>query len=80
MDKQSLPRALTLFADRSEGFRRRQAILEGRYDVPSKMPGHLGLKSERCESLKIMGSAFFLLDDHTRARKLWSKFWKSIQR
>jgi len=32
----------------------------------------LDLNPNDVTAMKIMGSAFFLLDDHTRARKLWA--------
>jgi tetratricopeptide (TPR) repeat protein len=75
MDKTEPPKGPELFSPIDQKvFDARQAILEGRYDVAiKKCQDILDLNPNDVTSLKIMGSAFFLLDDHTRARKLWSK-------
>lgn len=75
MDKTDPPKGPELFSPIDQKvFDARQAILEGRYDVAiKKCQDILDFNPNDVTSLKIMGSAFFLLDDHTRARKLWSK-------
>jgi tetratricopeptide (TPR) repeat protein len=75
MDKTEPPKGPELFSPIDQKvFDARQAILEGRYDVAiKKCQDILDLNPNDVTSLKIMGSAFFLLDDHTRARKLWSR-------
>ena len=74
MEKTEPPKGPELFSPIDQKvFDARQAILEGRYDVAiKKCQDILDLNPNDITSLKIMGSAFFLLDDHTRARKLWS--------
>lgn len=75
MDKTEPPKGPELFSPIDQKvFDARQAILEGRYDVAiKKCQDILDLNPNDITSLKIMGSAFFLLDDHARARKLWSR-------
>ncbi len=75
MDKTEAPKGPELFSPIDQKvFDARQAILEGRYDVAiKKCQDILDMNPNDVTSLKIMGSAFFLLDDHTRARKLWSR-------
>lgn len=75
MDKTDPPKGPELFSPIDQKvFDARQAILEGRYDVAiKKCQDILDLNPNDVTSLKIMGSAFFLLDDHARARKLWSR-------
>ncbi len=75
MDKTDPPKGPELFSPIDQKvFDARSAILEGRYDVAiKKCQDILDFNPNDVTSLKIMGSAFFLLDDHTRARKLWSK-------
>jgi len=75
MDKTEPPKGPELFSPIDQKvFDARQAILEGRYDVAiKKCQDILDVNPNDVTSLKIMGSAFFLLDDHTRARKLWNK-------
>jgi len=74
MDKTEPPKGPELFSPTDQKvFDARQAILEGKYDVAiKKCQDILDLNPNDITALKIMGSAFFLLDDHTRARKLWS--------
>jgi Flp pilus assembly protein TadD len=74
MEKTEPPKGPELFSPIDQKvFDARQAILEGKYDVAiKKCQDILDLNPNDVTSLKIMGSAFFLLDDHTRARKLWS--------
>ncbi len=73
MDKTEPPKGPQLFSPIDQKvFDARQAILEGKYDVSiKKCQDILDLNPNDVTALKIMGSAFFLLDDHTRARKLW---------
>ncbi len=75
MDKTEAPKGPELFSPIDQKvFDARQAILEGKYDVAiKKCQDILDLSPNDITSLKIMGSAFFLLDDHTRARKLWGR-------
>ena len=75
MEKTEAPKGPELFSPIDQKvFDARQAILEGRYDVAiKKCQDILDLNPNDVTSLKIMGSAFFLLDDHTRARKLWGR-------
>jgi tetratricopeptide (TPR) repeat protein len=75
MEKTEPPKGPELFSPIDQKvFDARQAILEGKYDVAiKKCQDILDLNPNDVTSLKIMGSAFFLLDDHTRARKLWSR-------
>ncbi len=75
MDKTEPPKGPELFSPIDQKvFDARQAILEGRYDVAiKKCQDILDINPNDVTSLKIMGSAFFLLDDHTRARKLWGR-------
>lgn len=75
MDKTDPPKGPELFSPIDQKvFDARQAILEGRYDVAiKKCQDILDFNPNDVTSLKIMGSAFFLLDDHIRARKLWGK-------
>jgi tetratricopeptide (TPR) repeat protein len=75
MDKTEAPRGPELFTPIDQKiFDARQAILEGRYDVAiKKCQDILDINPNDITALKIMGSAFFLLDDHIRARKLWTK-------
>lgn len=75
MDKTEAPKGPELFSPIDQKvFDARQAILEGKYDVAiKKCQDILDLNPNDVTSLKIMGSAFFLLDDHVRARKLWSR-------
>jgi len=75
MEKTEPPKGPELFSPIDQKvFDARQAILEGRYDVAiKKCQDILDLNPNDVTSLKIMGSAFFLLDDHTRARKLWGR-------
>ncbi len=75
MDKTDPPKGPELFSPIDQKvFDARQAILEGKYDVAiKKCQDILDFNPNDVTSLKIMGSAFFLLDDHTRARKLWGK-------
>src|SRR5581483_2651758 len=74
MEKTEAPRGPELFTPVDQKvFDARQAILEGRYDVAiKKCQDILDLNPDDVTALKIMGSAFFLLDDHVRARKLWT--------
>jgi tetratricopeptide (TPR) repeat protein len=74
MDKTEAPRGPELFTPIDQKiFDARQAILEGKYDVAiKKCQDILDINPNDITALKIMGSAFFLLDDHTRARKLWT--------
>lgn len=74
MEKTEPPKGPELFTPIDQKvFDARQAILEGKYDVAiKKCQDILDLNPNDTTALKIMGSAFFLLDDHTRARKLWS--------
>ena len=75
MEKTEAPKGPELFSPIDQKvFDARQAILEGRYDVAiKKCQDILDLNPNDVTSLKIMGSAFFLLDDHARARKLWGR-------
>ncbi len=75
MEKTEPPKGPELFSPIDQKiFDARQAILEGRYDVAiKKCQDILDLNPNDVTSLKIMGSAFFLLDDHARARKLWGR-------
>jgi Flp pilus assembly protein TadD len=75
MEKTDPPKGPELFTPIDQKiFDGRQAILEGKYDVAiKKCQDILDLNPNDITALKIMGSAFFLLDDHTRARKLWSR-------
>ena len=75
MDKTEAPKGPELFSPVDQKvFDARQAILEGKYDVAiKKCQDILDINPNDVTALKIMGSAFFLLDDHIRARKLWSK-------
>ena len=75
MDKTDAPKGPELFSPIDQKvFDARQAILEGRYDVAiKKCQDILDVSPNDVTSLKIMGSAFFLLDDHARARKLWGR-------
>ena len=75
MEKTEAPKGPELFSPIDQKvFDARQAILEGRYDVAiKKCQDILDLSPNDITSLKIMGSAFFLLDDHARARKLWGR-------
>ncbi len=75
LDKTERPKGPELFSPVDQKiFDARQAILEGKYDVAiKKCQDILDLNPNDVTSMKIMGSAFFLLDDHTRARKLWSR-------
>ena len=74
MDKTEAPRGPELFSPVDQKvFDARQAILEGKYDVAiKKCQDILDINPNDVTALKIMGSAFFLLDDHVRARKLWT--------
>jgi len=75
MDKTEKPKGPELFTPVDQKiFDARQAILEGKYDVAiRKCQDILDFNANDVTSLKIMGSAFFLLDDHIRARKLWER-------
>jgi tetratricopeptide (TPR) repeat protein len=75
MDKTEAPRGPELFTPVDQKiFDARQGILEGKYDVAiKKCQDILDLNPNDITALKIMGSAFFLLDDHVRARKLWNR-------
>jgi tetratricopeptide (TPR) repeat protein len=75
MDKTEKPKGPELFTPVDQKiFDARQAILEGKYDVAiRKCQDILDFNPNDVTALKIMGSAFFLLDDHVRARKLWSR-------
>ena len=75
MDKTEAPKGPELFSPVDQKvFDARQSILEGRYDVAiKKCQDILDLNPSDVVALKIMGSAFFLLDDHIRARKLWTR-------
>jgi hypothetical protein len=75
MDKTEAPKGPELFSPVDQKvFDARQSILEGRYDVAiKKCQDILDLNPNDVTALKIMGSAFFLLDDHIRARKLWTR-------
>jgi tetratricopeptide (TPR) repeat protein len=75
MDKTEPPKGPELFTPIDQKiFDARQSILEGRYDVAiKKCQDILDINPNDVTALKIMGSAFFLLDDHIRARKLWSR-------
>ncbi len=75
MDKTEAPKGPELFSPVDQKvFDARQAILEGKYDVAiKKCQDILDLNASDVTALKIMGSAFFLLDDHIRARKLWMR-------
>ena len=75
MDKTEKPKGPELFTPVDQKiFDARQAILEGKYDIAiRKCQDILDFSPNDITSLKIMGSAFFLLDDHARARKLWEK-------
>ena len=75
MDKTEAPRGPELFTPIDQKvFDARQAILEGKYDIAiKKCQDILDINPNDITSYKIMGSAFFLLDDHVRARKLWAK-------
>lgn len=75
MDKTEPPKGPELFTPIDQKvFDARQAILEGKYDVAiKKCQDIMDLNPNDITALKIMGSAFFLLDDHTRARKLWTR-------
>src|SRR5207237_503474 len=73
MDKTEKPKGPELFTPIDQKvFDARQAILEGKYDIAiKKSQDILDINPNDITALKIMGSAFFLLDDHVRARKLW---------
>jgi len=75
LEKTEKPKGPELFSPVDQKvFDARQSILEGRYDVAiRKCQDILDLNPNDLTALKIMGSAFFLLDDHTRARKLWER-------
>jgi tetratricopeptide (TPR) repeat protein len=75
MEKTEPPKGPELFSPVDQKiFDARQAILEGKYDIAiKKCQDILDLNPNDVTALKIMGSAFFLLDDHVRARKLWSR-------
>jgi len=75
MEKTEKPKGPELFSPVDQKiFDARQSILEGRYDVAiRKCQDILDVAPNDVTALKIMGSAFFLLDDHTRARKLWER-------
>lgn len=75
MDKTEAPKGPELFSPVDQKiFDARQSILDGRYDVAiKKCQDILDLNPNDITALKIMGSAFFLLDDHVRARKLWTR-------
>jgi tetratricopeptide (TPR) repeat protein len=75
MEKTEAPRGPELFTPIDQKvFDARQAILEGKYDVAiKKTQDILDINPNDVTALKIMGSAFFLLDDHVRARKLWNQ-------
>lgn len=75
MDKTEAPKGPELFTPIDQKiFDARQGILEGKYDVSiKKCQDILDLNPNDVTALKIMGSAFFLLDDHIRARKLWTR-------
>ena len=75
MDKTEPPKGPELFTPVDQKvFDARQAILEGKYDIAiKKCQDILDLNPNDITALKIMGSAFFLLDDHVRARKLWTR-------
>lgn len=75
MDKTEAPKGPELFTPIDQKvFDARQGILEGKYDVAiKKCQDILDLNPNDITALKIMGSAFFLLDDHVRARKLWGR-------
>jgi len=75
MEKTEPPKGPELFSPIDQKvFDARQAILEGKYDVSiKKCQDILDISPNDITALKIMGSAFFLLDDHTRARKLWTR-------
>ncbi|OGR93409.1 MAG: hypothetical protein A2992_03590 [Elusimicrobia bacterium RIFCSPLOWO2_01_FULL_59_12] len=75
MEKTEPPKGPELFTPIDQKvFDARQAILEGKYDVAiKKCQDIMDLNPNDSTAMKIMGSAFFLLDDHTRARKLWSR-------
>jgi len=72
MEKTEPPKGPELFSPIDQKvFDARQAILEGKYDVAiKKCQDILDLNPNDITALKIMGSAFFLLDDHTRARNV----------
>jgi len=75
MDKTEAPKGPELFTPVDQKvFDARQAILEGKYDIAiKKCQDILDLNPNDVTALKIMGSAFFLLDDHIRAHKLWNR-------
>lgn len=75
MDKTEKPKGPELFSPVDQKiFDARQGILEGKYDVAiRKCQDILDFNPNDVTALKIMGSAFFLLDDHARARKLWER-------
>jgi len=75
MEKTEPPKGPELFTPIDQKvFDARQGILEGKYDVAiKKCQDILDLSPNDVTAMKIMGSAFFLLDDHTRARKLWTR-------
>lgn len=55
-------------------FTARQAIVQGRYDVAITTCERILQKDARnLEALKIMGSAYYLLDDRARAGHAWRR-------
>lgn len=79
LDKTEAPKGPEIFSPVDQKvFDARQAILGGQYDVAiKKCQDILDLDPNDMTALKIMGSAFFLLDDHVRARKLWTQVLES---
>jgi tetratricopeptide (TPR) repeat protein len=75
MEKTEAPKGPELFTPIDQKiFDSRQAILEGKYDVAiKKCQDILDINPNDITALKIMGSAFFLLDDHAHARTLWNR-------
>jgi Tfp pilus assembly protein PilF len=55
-------------------FNARQAMKQGRYDIAIQTC-HKILRQdpESITALKIMGSAYYLMDEHERARKVWTR-------
>ena len=52
----------------------RQAIVEGRYDVAIKTcEGILQKDARNLDALKMLGSAYYLLDDRSRAGYAWER-------
>lgn len=55
-------------------FTAREAIVQGRYDVAIKTCEGILQKDQRnLDALKMIGSAYYLLDDPTRAGDAWTR-------